>query len=232
MLGALRACFEHRWDEADRVITSDCALQLQPGYAPAHMFRAMARLCQGATSRRRRQDFAARPNWTRSQPATAREWLICITSRETIHRPRSFSASLSNWIATILKRDCTKDSCTSGSSATRRSYRASHLPISRWISAWFAAAHAQEGSLKRAGECVERLHQLASLQYVTPLAEGFAAVGMGDPDLALQCLEAAITHKTNFVNLLAIEPFFHPLHADRRFDRLLKKLNLSHPRRP
>ena len=28
------------------------------------------------------------------------------------------------------------------------------------------------------------------------------------------------------MNLLAIEPFFHPLHADRKFARLLKKLNL------
>jgi serine/threonine-protein kinase len=90
-----------------------------------------------------------------------------------------------------------------------------------------AAAHAQEGSLLRAEECIERLHQLAERQYVTPLAESFAAVGMGDFDLALQSLDEAINHKTNFVNLLAIEPFFHPLHLDRRFAKLLKKLNLS-----
>ncbi len=91
-----------------------------------------------------------------------------------------------------------------------------------------AAAHAQEGSVSRAEECIERLHQLARRQYVTPLAEGFAAVGMGDFDLAFECLDEAIDHKTNFVNLLMIEPFFHPLHADRRFAKLLKKLNLSH----
>jgi adenylate cyclase len=90
-----------------------------------------------------------------------------------------------------------------------------------------AAGHAREGSLSRAQECVERLHQLARRQYVTPLAEGFAAVGMGDSDLALQRLDEAIDHKTNFVNLLAVEPFFHPLHADRRFAKLLKKLNLQ-----
>jgi ferritin-like protein len=51
---------------------------------------------------------------------------------------------------------------------------------------------------------------------------------MEDFDLALQCLDEAINHKTNFVNLLAIEPFFHPLHEDRRFAKLLKKINLSH----
>jgi hypothetical protein len=29
------------------------------------------------------------------------------------------------------------------------------------------------------------------------------------------------------VNLLAVDPFFQPLRADRRFARLLKKLSLS-----
>jgi serine/threonine-protein kinase len=89
-----------------------------------------------------------------------------------------------------------------------------------------AAAHAQAGSLPRAEQRIKRLHQLATRQYVTPLAEGFAAIGMSDFDLAFKCLDEAIDHKTNFVNLLAVEPFFHPLHPDRRFAKLLKKLNL------
>src|ERR1700757_1146466 len=45
VLGGLRGWFEHRWDEANRLY--DRALNLQPGHAPAHMFRAMALLCQG-----------------------------------------------------------------------------------------------------------------------------------------------------------------------------------------
>jgi serine/threonine-protein kinase len=95
-----------------------------------------------------------------------------------------------------------------------------------------AAAHAQAGNLSGSEECIARLHQLASRQYVTPLAEGFAAIGMGDLDLAFQFLDEAINHKTNFLNLLAMEPFFTPLHADRRFAKLLKKLNLSPRPRP
>src|SRR6202045_1205324 len=47
VLGALRAWFEYRWDEADRMF--DRALKLQPSHAPAHMFRAMSLLCQGKT---------------------------------------------------------------------------------------------------------------------------------------------------------------------------------------
>jgi adenylate cyclase len=45
VLGALRAWFEHCWDKADRMF--ERALKLQPSHAPAHMFRAMALLCQG-----------------------------------------------------------------------------------------------------------------------------------------------------------------------------------------
>ena len=37
VLGGVRACFEYRWGEADRLY--ERALQLQPGNATAHMFR-------------------------------------------------------------------------------------------------------------------------------------------------------------------------------------------------
>ena len=77
-----------------------------------------------------------------------------------------------------------------------------------WISACLpqpmlgkAACRAPKNVLRASSTC-------GSEQYVTPLAEAFAAIGMGDFDLAFQCLEEAIDHKTNFVNLLAVEPFF------------------------
>src|SRR5215468_12508445 len=45
VLGGVRACFEYRWDEADRLY--ERALQMQPGLATAHMFRAVGSLCRG-----------------------------------------------------------------------------------------------------------------------------------------------------------------------------------------
>ena len=89
-----------------------------------------------------------------------------------------------------------------------------------------AAAHARKGSESRARKCIEELTRLAGGQYVTPLAEAFAAVGLGDHDLAFRRLEEAIEQKTNFVNLLAVEPFFNPLRRDGRFSGLLKTVNL------
>ena len=90
-----------------------------------------------------------------------------------------------------------------------------------------AAAYARQGKQPQAEKCVEELRRLAASQYVTPLAEALAAIGLEDFDLAFQRLDEAIDHKTNFVNLLAVEPFFQPLRSDQRFTRILKRLNLS-----
>jgi serine/threonine-protein kinase len=91
-----------------------------------------------------------------------------------------------------------------------------------------SAAYARQGSLSRSDECVEKLRECSQTRYVTPLAEAFAAIGRGDLDLAFQRLDEAIEHKTIFINLLGIEPFFNPLRRDARFAKLLKRLNLPH----
>jgi TolB-like protein len=225
VLGALRAWFEHRWDEAEKLY--DRALQLQPSHALAHTFRAMTLLCRGDISA---ADSGLRRS-TELDPLSASDcarmaYLHYVNgdypSAEE-HLRKSFE----------LDRDYPEARLYEGLlhfqqqryDAVIQILSTSTSPLEIGL---LAAAHAQGGSLSQAEGCIARLHQLAGRQYVTPLAEGFAAVGMGDFDLALRCLDEAIDHKTNFVNLLAIEPFFHPLHAHRRFANLLKKLNLSH----
>jgi serine/threonine-protein kinase len=225
VLGGLRAWFEYRWDEADGIY--DRALRLQPSHARAHMFRAMALLCQGdikAAERGLRRSTELDPlspsdcarmaylHYVRGDYSSAAEHL-----RQSFELDRDYpEARLYEGLLHFQQQRY---------DAVIQCLAPSASPLDIGL---LAAGHAQEGSLSRAEECIERLHQLAGRQYVTPLAEGFAAVGMGDFDLAFQCLDEAVNHKTNFVNLLAVEPFFHPLHADRRFAKLLKKLNLSH----
>lgn len=96
-----------------------------------------------------------------------------------------------------------------------------------WDIGVLAAAYARLGRKTLARECVARLGKLAGLQYLNPLAEAFAAIGMKHFDLAFQRLNEAIDDKTAFVNLLAVEPFFEPLRSDQRFTNLLKRLNLA-----
>jgi serine/threonine-protein kinase len=224
VLGALRAWFEHRWDEADKMY--DRALKLQPSHAPAHMFRAMALLCQGDIK-------AAESGLRRSTELDPLSASDCARMAYLHYVKGAYPSAEEHLRKSFeLDRDYPEARLYEGLlhfqqqryDAVIQCLSPSASPLDIGL---LAAAHAQEGSLSRAEECIERLHQLAERQYVTPLAEGFAAVGMGDFDLAIQCLEEAINHKTNFVNLLAVEPFFSPLHADRRFAGLLQRLNLS-----
>ena len=223
VLGALRAWFEQRWDDADGMY--DRALKLQPSHAPAHMFRAMALLCQGDIE-------AAELGLRRSAELDPLSASDCARMAYLQYVKGDYSSAAENLRQSFeLDRDYPEARFYEGLlHFQQQRYDAVIQSLSQSVSpldiGLLAAAHAREGSLSRAEECIERLHKLAGRQYVTPLAEGFAAVGMEDFDVALRCVDEAIDHKTNFVNLLAVEPFFHPLHTDRRFARLLKKLNL------
>jgi len=224
VLAALRAWFEHRWDEADKMY--DRALELQPSHAPAHMFRGMAWLCQGkieaAESSLRRSteldplsasDCArmAYLHYVKGDRAAAEEHL-----QQSFELDRDYPEA--RWYEGLLNFQQHRYDAM----IQRLSSSVSPLDIGL-----LAAAYAKEGSSAGARESIERLRQLAGRQYVTPLAEGLAAIGMGDFDLAFERLDEAINHKTNFMNLFAVEPFFQPLLADSRSGKLLKKLNLS-----
>jgi serine/threonine-protein kinase len=224
VLGALRAWFEHRWDEADRMF--DYALKLQPSHAPAHMFRAMALLCQGDIN-------AAESGLRRSTELDPLSASDCARMAYLHYVKGDYPSAAEHLRQSFeLDRDYPEARLYEGLlhfqqqryDAVIQCLSPSASPLDIGL---LAAAHAQEGSLSRAEESIERLHQLTGRQYVTPLAEGFAAVGMGDFELAFQCLDEAVNHKTNFVNLLAVEPFFHTLRSDRRFAKLLKRMNLS-----
>jgi adenylate cyclase len=222
-LGALRGWFEYRWDEAVKLF--DRALDIQPGYAPGHFFRAMALLCQGNVA-------AAEAGLRRStelDPLSASDcarlaYLHYVKGDHRSaaeHLDKSFDldwdypeALFYKGLLSIQQQDF---------DAAVESLRLSRLPLNVGL---LAAAHARQGHRPQAERCVEELRQLSASQYVTPLAEALAAVGLEDFDLAFQRLGEAIDHKTNFVDLLGVEPFFQPLRGDRRFTTILKRLNL------
>ena len=223
VLGGLRAWFEHRWDEADSMF--DRALKLQPSHAPAHFFRAMALLCQGNIK-------AAESGLRRSNELNPLSASDCARMAYVHYVKGDYPSAAEGLRQSFdLDRDYHEARLYEGLlhfqqqryDAVIQCLSPSASPLDIGL---LAAAHARAGALSDADVFIERLHQLAARQYVTPLAEGFAAIGMRDFDLAFKCLDEAIDHKTNFVNLLAVEPFFHPLSADRRFAKLLKKLNL------
>ncbi|HEX4166107.1 MAG TPA: hypothetical protein VHZ55_11595 [Bryobacteraceae bacterium] len=225
VLGGLRAWFEYRRDEAYALY--DRALKLQPGLARTYRYRAMALLCRGEIK-------AAESGLRRStelDPLSASDcarmaYLQYVKGDyrlATEHLEKSFE----------LDRDYPEARFYEGLlhyqeqnyDRVIRCLSLSDFPFDIGV---LAAAYARKGSELGARQCIEKLSRLAKNQYVTPLAEAFAAIGMKHFDLAFQRLNEAIDDKTAFVNLLAIEPFFNPLHSDARFTNLLKRLNLAH----
>ncbi|MBV9779285.1 MAG: hypothetical protein JOY62_04860 [Acidobacteriaceae bacterium] len=225
VLAGLRAWFEYRWGEADTLY--ERALKLQPGYAPAHMFRAMALLCQGNI-------LAAESGLRRStelDPISASDCARMAYLHYVKGDYRFAAEHLKN--SFDLDRDYPEARLYKGLlhfqqgdyEGVIQCLSGSTVPLEIGL---LAAAYARKGSEARARKCLDELSRVAEKQYVTPLAEAFAAIGMGKDDLAFERLEEAIEHKTNFVDMLAVEPFFEPLRSDGRFSRLLKILNLPH----
>lgn len=224
VLGNLRAWFEYRWDEAD--VLHARALQLQPGDAAAHTFRAMTSLCRGnieaAESGLRR---AAELDPLSASDCARMAYLHYIKGDD-----RAAANSLAQAFA--LDHDYPEARFYEGLLACHQGQfgraieclSSSPFPLDMGL---LAAAYARDGASARAQNCIKNLRRLASKQYVTPLAEAFAAIGMEQFDLAFQSLDRAADHKTNFLNMLAVDPFFQPLRTDARFGRLLKRLNLS-----
>jgi serine/threonine-protein kinase len=225
VLAGLRSWFEHRWEEAEALY--ERALQHQPGNADTHVLHAMTLLCQGNTieseSLLRRaaeldplsaSDCArmAYLHYVKGDYGSAAEHL-----RQSFELDHDYpEARLYEGLVRFQQEDY---------EGVVQCLSSSPVPLDIGL---LAAASARRGDLSRARECLAKLREFSQTRYVTPMAEAFAAIGMGDPDLAFQRLDEAIDHKTNFINLLGIDPFYNPIRRDRRFPRLLKKLNLSH----
>ena len=224
ILGGIRGWFEYRWDDALKLYAR--ALELNPGHAPAHFFHAMALLCRGNFK-------AAEAGLRRSTELDPLSASDC-ARLAYVHYVKGDYRSAGEHFEKSLELDCDypealfykgllcfqQEDYDSAVEYLRRT----RLPLKMGL---LAAVYARKGNRPKAKQCIDELRQLSASQYVTPLAEALAAIGLRDSDLAFQRLDEAIDHKTNFVNLLAVEPFFHPLRSDQRFARILRRLNLS-----
>jgi serine/threonine-protein kinase len=224
VLGGVRAWFEYRRDEAYRLY--DRALKLQPGLARTYRYRAMALLCQGDIE-------AAESGLRRSTELDPLSASDCARTAYVNYVKGDYPSAAEDIERSFdLDRDYPEARFCQGLLRFRQEdyggvvecLSQSGFPLDIGV---LAAAYARQRRASLARECVERLSRLATLQYVSPLAEAFAAIGMKHFDLAFQRLNEAIEDKTAFVNLLAVEPFFEPLRSDQRFTRILNKLNLA-----
>ncbi len=225
VLAAVRSTFEYRWSDAESLC--ERALSLQPGHALSFTVRGMALLCQGQTAGAE----ALLHRLTELDPLSAGDCARMAYVQYVKGDDEAAGEHLQH--AFDRDQDCAEARLYQGLLQFRRQeYAAVVSNLSRSADplhiGLVAASYARQSRLSRAKACIEKLARMAKLQYVTPLAQALAAVGIGDHHLAFQRLEEAVDQKTNFVNMLGVEPFFDPLRHDCRFTNLLKRLNLPH----
>ena len=78
-----------------------------------------------------------------------------------------------------------------------------------------------------AEETLEKLQNLSQEKYISAFFSAHTYVGLGQYDLALDCLEQACEERFHRAATIKVDPSFDPLHPDPRFQKLLKRMGLA-----
>jgi tetratricopeptide (TPR) repeat protein len=83
------------------------------------------------------------------------------------------------------------------------------------------------GDHTRAKATLAELNQMASQRYVSPVAEAYIYIGLGDRERARDLLEQAYQSNSSMLFWLKVDRAYDPLRSDPRFIALLKKVRLD-----
>jgi TolB-like protein/DNA-binding winged helix-turn-helix (wHTH) protein/Flp pilus assembly protein TadD len=95
-----------------------------------------------------------------------------------------------------------------------------------WYQAELAYSYAAAGNHAQAGRILTNLRGRSRRQYVSSYSLAVAYIGLGEKDAALARLQKAYEDREDQVAVLKIEPLFDTLHADPRFQELLRRIGL------
>jgi TolB-like protein/DNA-binding SARP family transcriptional activator len=93
--------------------------------------------------------------------------------------------------------------------------------------AHLAYAHAIAGELTAATAIIQDLTDPAKRLFAQPVGIAMAYTGLGDFDAAFRWLEQGFERRAPLMHAIKVTPAFEPLHADPRWGRLLRHMNLQ-----
>ena len=88
-------------------------------------------------------------------------------------------------------------------------------------------AYGLSGQVDKAKDVLRRLTEHARHEYVTPYYRAYVYTGLGEYDLAIDCLEQSLAEGSGGLYGLKASFLFEPLHGHQRFEALLRRLNLA-----
>ena len=87
--------------------------------------------------------------------------------------------------------------------------------------------YAAAGKRDEAQRTLERLHQLSTQQYVSSYPVARIYMALGEKEEAFRWLETAYAEHSAMMMLVKVDPRFSELHADPRFQDILRRMNVQ-----
>jgi serine/threonine-protein kinase len=221
--------YDWNWRETEKEFKR--ALELNPGYATAHLwyanfFNGMGRHDDAIAEMKRALDLdplsliinadVGRTLYFARRYGEAIEQL-----RKTVEMDHSFALG-HIWLGQVLEQ-------TGKSNAAILEFRkgVSLSDTSSFAVARLAHAYAVVGNRDQAGKLLDQLKSLAEKKYVSPYDIGIIYAGMGDTEQAFAWLDKAYEERSHWTDFLTVDPILDPLRTDPRFAVLVKKMGLG-----
>lgn len=140
--------------------------------------------------------------------------------RHTLDMDADFGPARRVLAAALVQQGCQEDAVLE----LEQALSARHDPVS---ALWLAHAVAATGDPARASRLLNTVERTTG-RYVSSYHLALAHTGIGDRDRAFALLNAACDARDPAIVNLVGEPRFEPLHADPRFEALMKRTGLRH----
>jgi TolB-like protein/Tfp pilus assembly protein PilF len=217
------------WDGAEQEFRR--AIQLGPGYAPAHFY--YANLLTGH-SRFEEGIAAAREALKLDPVSTVAEANLAIllyiagrldealeSSRKAIEMEPGLPIAYDDLGRILLEKGASSEAIAALEKAVSLSHRSG-----RYLSS-LGYAYGVTGRADLAREILAELTERSKQRYVASSDFAFVNAGMGERDQAIYWLERACEERDSHLPFLQVDPRLASLRADPRFKALLKRLGLQ-----
>jgi eukaryotic-like serine/threonine-protein kinase len=220
--------YEWNWQAAEAELRR--ALELNPGYATAHMWLSGLLGVLGRSNEALEEAQKALDVDPLALIVNANVGLQLYDARRFDEAIAQFRSTLDiepNFPIAILwmaKTQFARGDLSSGATLTQRFVDLTGAtPFSL---AFRAYAHARMGEQAEALAIIERLLALRRQKYVSAYYFAVVYTALGKTDEAMRWLERALDERSDFLIYLAVDPIFDPLRTDPRFRALVRRVGL------
>ena len=228
-LGNVLMNYDWDWRGAEREFRR--AIELNPGYAPAHHWYALDLLVMGRREEALREVRRAREleplslvmstgmarvlYFTRDHAAAEAEY------RRALAMDSSFVTARLGLGLTLLQRGSPDAALAEYRTALR--LLGGSQPV---VSALVAHALAVSGRTAEAREALAALERETAARYVPPEYLALVRIGLGERDEAMALLEQAYANRSGAMAFLGVEPLLDPLRSDPGFVALMERVGV------